>query len=1085
MPEPARIIPRFLALLSTWRRGLIITACCLAGLFALYTLAGFFLAPWLISKYAPPYAARQLDLQLEPGLIKINPLLFTIEITDLSLKEKGQPVFALKRFFVDFEAESLVRRAWTFADLSVEGPVMHLVIENDGRLNLARIAGKLPKSAEQPETEKDKELPGLLLRHLKLTGGSAQLTDLSGEKPVGIRSAPIAIELKNISTLAGQRGSYTITAALADGAKLGWQGSMTLMPITASGKIEVMGLKAATVFDFLQDQVNIAEPTGAISLSAGYEFALPEQKPSLLINLNKLTLTGLTLAGKDSTQTILNLNSLNIAGAKIDLAARKIEVPEIDLTDGRIALRVNQDGSSNWQNLLKDQPEKPEKPGWLVKLESLSVKNLAVNFADESRPAPIGLDARLDLLFSGASVDSGRKEAGLAKLSVSGKTINLTRSEAGKEQKAKAKAGETDEAKTEGKTPWKLALDLFTINGLDLDFVDRQGAAPLAYDLTGLEARVTDLALPGEKPLTFALSSKIRQGGSLGLKGTMAREGNKIGKIEAKIAIDRFNLKPLAGLLAKEVTLTLVSGDFSTDTSLRFEPKEPKPRLNLTGQAKIGNLLLREDDTGDRFLAAKELAAGGLDLGLNPDHLEIKELRLLEPGAKIIIFKDKSVNLSKVRKKQAVAEGEKTAAQGKAEDRHESPPFPVNVERVRLEKGTIDFADFSLVLPFAAKIEQTKGVITGISTRAESRAGIKLDGRVGEFGQARAEGSLAPYAPKKFTDIRVIFRNVEMPPLSPYTATFAGRTIQGGKLNLDLGYKIKDSELQGDNSVVLEHFSLGERVESPGAMKLPLDLAIALLTDNDGKIDLSLPVRGNLDHPEFSYGHLIWQAITNVLTKLVTAPFRALASLFGGGGENLDTIIFEPGQAELTPPEQEKLKQVAKALEKREQLALMIQGGFDPALDGKALKKFKTSLALAGKLGLKLDPGEEPGPVAFDNAKTQRALEDMAGDKLAAFETDYQKETGRKAKRVNPALALLGRAGEDLDFYRALFEYLAENSSLTEKELQELAERRGAAIAGELTKRAGVDAARVSVGPAIQQEEKNKGVPAKLELKVR
>ncbi|HCC53369.1 MAG TPA: hypothetical protein DEQ20_00335 [Desulfobulbaceae bacterium] len=1083
MPEPAQIIPRFFALLSTWRRGLIITICGLSGLFTLYTLAGFFLAPWLITKYAPPYATRQLDLQLAPGQIKINPLLFTVEITDLSLKEESQPIFALKRLFVDFELESLFSQAWTFADLIVEDPVVHLAIEADGQLNLARIAGKLPKSAE-PEPA-DKELPGLLLRHLKLTGGSVRLTDKSGEKPVELTSAPVAIELKNISTLANQRGAYTITAALPDGAKLDWQGGMTLKPITASGKIEIKGLKAATVFTFLQDQVNIAEPSGTISLSAGYEFSLPELKPALLINLNKLTLNGLTLAGKDATQPILDLKKLNISEARIDLAARKIALPEIELADSKIELLVNQDGSTNWQNLIKEQPEEPEKPGWLVNLDALSVKNLAINFTDKSRPAPIDFKAQLDLLLSGASIDSKRKEAALTKLAINSKSINLIRGEAGKEQTAKATAEKADPAKAEEQPPWKLALNLFTINGLDLGFVDRQSATPLAYNLTGLQTEITGLALPGAKPIAFALNSKIQQGGALSLKGTVARKNTKIEKIETQITIDRLNLKPLTGLLAKEVALTLVSADLSADTSLRYVPRETKPQLSLTGQVRISNLLLNEDDTGDRFLAAKEIAAGGLDLSLNPDHLEIKEVRLLEPGAKIIIFKDKSVNLAKIRKTQAPVNAEKSPPPSKAEDRQAEPPFPVYVERVRLEKGTIDFADFSLVLPFAAKIEQSRGIITGISTRADSLTRLKIDGRVGEFGQAKAEGSLIPSAPKKFTDIRVIFRNVEMPPLSPYTATFAGRTISGGKLNLDLGYKIKDSELLGDNSVILERFSLGERVESPGAMKLPLDLAIALLTDSDGKIDLSLPIRGNVDHPEFSYGHLVWQTITNVLSKIVTAPFRALASLFGGGGENLDTIIFEPGQADLAPPEQEKLKKVANALEKRKQLKLTVQGGFAPVLDGKALKKTQTHRALASKLGLKLAADEDPGPIAFDNAKTQRALEGMTGGKLTAFEADYQQATGKKAKRINPAMAMIGRASEDRDFYRALFEYLAENTPLAEKDLQELADQRGTAIVRELTKRAGIEADRVNVGPSSQQEEKDKGVPTKLDLVVR
>ena len=101
---------------------------------------------------------------------------------------------------------------------------------------------------------------------------------------------------------------------------------------------------------------------------------------------------------------------------------------------------------------------------------------------------------------------------------------------------------------------------------------------------------------------------------------------------------------------------------------------------------------------------------------------------------------------------------------------------------------------------------------------------------------------------------------------------------------MDLKYKINKSQLAGDNKLVVERLTLGEKVKSPEAVDLPLDLAIALLEDSNGVIDLGLPVSGNLDSPEFSYGALIWKAVVNLLTKIVTSPFRALGALLPGDG---------------------------------------------------------------------------------------------------------------------------------------------------------------------------------------------------------
>jgi hypothetical protein len=368
------------------------------------------------------------------------------------------------------------------------------------------------------------------------------------------------------------------------------------------------------------------------------------------------------------------------------------------------------------------------------------------------------------------------------------------------------------------------------------------------------------------------------------------------------------------------------------------------------------------------------------------------------------------------------------------------------------------------------------GTVTGISSKPTSRASVKFDGRVGEYGLATVEGQLSPFTPKTFTDFSVVFRNVAMKSLSPYSATFAGRKIASGKLNLDLEYKIQNSELLGENDVVLERFTLGERVEAPDAINLPLDLAIALLADAEGKIDLAVPVRGNVDDPEFQYGRVIRQALINVITKIVTAPFRALGALFGGKSEKMDAIAFEPGSARLLPPEQEKLTKVSEALKKRPKLKLVVEGCFDAKVDGEALRTERARRALAEQMDVKLAPDEEPGPIAFDRAQTQRALEKLLemrrGDTAVAdFKMQYEKETGKEAKRANFLMAFVGWASSDTAFYEAIFKELVKLEPLTDNDLKELALRRAEAIVEELKRTTGLDDTRVTPGSPVPAEK--------------
>jgi hypothetical protein len=188
-------------------------------------------------------------------------------------------------------------------------------------------------------------------------------------------------------------------------------------------------------------------------------------------------------------------------------------------------------------------------------------------------------------------------------------------------------------------------------------------------------------------------------------------------------------------------------------------------------------------------------------------------------------------------------------------------------------------------LPFGTRIHSLKGAFNGISTQPGALAELEIDGQVDEYGLARAVGQVDLFDPTGFMDIKTVFRNVEMANLTPYSATFAGRKIDSGKLSLDLEYKIKQRQLLGENQIIMDKLTLGERVESPTAKNLPLDLAIAILQDSNGKIDLGLPVSGSLDDPQFSYGRHHLESHRQYLTKIVTAPFRALGALFGGGGE--------------------------------------------------------------------------------------------------------------------------------------------------------------------------------------------------------
>src|SRR6185312_950939 len=258
------------------------------------------------------------------------------------------------------------------------------------------------------------------------------------------------------------------------------------------------------------------------------------------------------------------------------------------------------------------------------------------------------------------------------------------------------------------------------------------------------------------------------------------------------------------------------------------------------------------------------------------------------------------------------------------------------IDTIRIENGSANYSDFWIQPHFVVGIQTLQGTITGLTSDPRARAKVELQGKVDRYAPVHIWGEINPLAATAYSDINMSFKGVELSTITPYSGHFAGYKIEKGKLSVDINYKIENRQLSAQHRFVIDQLELGDRVESPDAVKLPLKIAIALLKDRNGVIDVNLPVTGSLDNPQFRLGPLIWKAVLGLLTKVATAPFAALGHLFGGGPE-MKYIDFNPGSAVLDPPEHDKLTSLAKALKDKTQLKLDVPVTFSPDLDRPAL----------------------------------------------------------------------------------------------------------------------------------------------------
>ena len=1100
------------------------------ALLIVYALVGYFLAPYLIARSLPEFAQRNLGAQATIGKVRVNPFLLQLEAKDFRLDSAGRPVVALDRLFVNLELRSLLRWAWSFADVQLDGLRVNAEIARDGRFNLADLADHWSK-ATPPAANKSP--PRIIVRRFALRADFT-FDDLSEPEPIAVKASAINLEVNELATIPDREGRYTVSGQLPGGGGISWQGNVSLQPIASAGEWRVTGLNLATVWQFFRNHLMIAEPRGSLTLAGKYEFSYTDGAAAFAARDVHAQVAALSLTRQGEQQPMLVVEKIEATDTQYDLVKHELILPRVELANGKFSAGLHADGTLDWQGAFREPPgatrsrrEGSASTAFHMRAEAVSLDNVELHYADLTRVTPLEYaagvqhaDFKLDLAseekstrvvvdgirfalnnasvraaeskqalvdlksisLDGGHLDTAARTAAIDSVASKGGSTVLAREADGRfalveafaaAPASKERAMVHDER---AEQPWKYEVHAADISDLNIALEDSSYKPAVRYDMlaaVSLKSIVGD----GKSPIELKAALRVAQGGTINGSGTLAQD---FAQANVKLDAAEIDIGPLRPVLARYTILELKSGKVASAAARIDYRRGGKPALQVAGSAKISKVLVNEADTGDRFLSLRMLTADDIALTLSPDRVTVKEIRIEEPGAKIFVAKDRSVNITKVLKDLG---GPRPVEQDKTQGNR----FPVRVARLSLQHGILDFADNSLVLPFATRVKSVTGTIVGLSSAPRSRAELKFDGAIEPNGSATATGSLEPSNPRSFLDINAKFDNVEMPSLSPYTVTFAGRKVAAGRLSLDVQYKIVNSQLLGENKVVMADFALGEKVQAPNALDLPLDLAVALLKEPDGRIHLAVPVRGDIDNPTFDYGVLIRDAIANILTRIVSAPFRFIAGILGGNSDdNLQSISFEPGSARITPPMREQLQKMAQALKTRPQLKLIVHGVYDSKRDTHALRDAEVRRAVAQALDVKLQPGADPGPMAFDDAKTQRALEKLlssraGGSAIDSFVADYTKTTGKEARRVNPLLAALGRGRGDRDLYEALFEHLVEIEPLPDGSLADLASQRARAIAA-LIAQAGMDAARVELGKTQTVEDASKPLAATLAL---
>nr|WP_314628985.1 DUF748 domain-containing protein [uncultured Noviherbaspirillum sp.] len=690
---------------------------------------------------------------------------------------------------------------------------------------------------------------------------------------------------------------------------------------------------------------------------------------------------------------------------------------------------------------------------------SASLKKLVVN--DARQPGQL---ARADSLeLAGARLRLAARQLALGSLTLADGAANVRFARDGSLNWA-SPAAPAPAAPAANAAPWQVTADSFALRNFSASYVDARQQPPVEVELDRITATVGTLDTAGTAPAQVALQAGIG-GGTLQASGNLQlRDALTDASGELDIRASALPLRLAQPYITEAARLVLTSGTLSGAGKLRIGNRTG-PKITYAGSARLDNVAIDETAPRQPFLSWNAITAKEMRLALSPNRLDIGQLNIAGPVAKFIIAEDQSVNLARVfRKAPGAREARQPDGSALPNAGSDSDPFPVSVARVRVDDGVLTFADFSQQPQFSTRMHDLDGVLTGLSSTPGNRAQLQFNAAIADYGDARISGSMNPFKPASATNVRMDLRNVDLSQLTPYVVRFAGYRVTAGTLSAELRYRVRESRLVGQNRFVLNKVRLGEKVDSPTAMDLPLKLALSLLEDENGTINIGVPVTGDLQNPEFSFGAVARRAIGTVLRNIVSAPFRALASLFSDGSEELDVIAFDPGSADLAPPQQQKLDKLAEVLAKRPNVKLLVHPAVSVERDAAALRSLAARRQLLTRMGVTLAEGEDPGPVDMTSPVVQKAVAALYAERFPGAPP-------------NPPAEVTPRA-----WHAQLLKQVIAEQPLPQDALAALERERGNAVQSQLVK-AALPENRIALGKAEQAKDgQDDEIPTRLEL---
>jgi len=1084
----------------------------LGGFLVVFGLLGYFAAPPLLKSILLRQLSQELHREVSIEKIDINPYALSARLAGLSIKaDGGKEVAGFDELYVNLSTVSIFKLAAVVDEVRLQGLRLAVARVSEGRYDISDLLDEWMKPKDEPDTG----MPRFSVNNIQLLGGKIEFDDQpKGRKHV---VSDINLGLPFVSSLPYQAEVLVEPnfSATVNGSPLVLKGRSKPFAGMHESELDLDldRFDLAGLQPYLPDTVPLKLKAGTLDSELKVIFKEQSDKVFSLAVVGSAHISGLDV-DESNGQALLGWKRLDVDLEKADVLNQNFAIKRVALDGLNVNLMVNRQGEFNVL-ALADKLAKPaaapatKEPAGKPLVWSLGefeLSNGLLRWKDDSNIAPVQgevrdlhasvgkLDSRLvepieiaevsyqvDLgerfrvekqTIKGMKVDLPAHRVDIQEVTNSHSRARLVRNKEGKIEWVSSPVLKTiraTDAKLEEEKRWIGNIAKLNVEDLAFRFEDLSTKPAALQELENFSLHGENLGnVPGKKG-SITLQGKINKKGSLNVGGSVQIMPLDVALKVETVAIP---LLPLQPYFAEHVNITLNRGQVSNKGELTASIDKEGFKAGYKGSTTLGDFLAVDKENNADLLRLKSLYFGGIDFRLEPLAINIGEIALSDFYSKLILNQSGRLNVQDIVRKPgaeavpvtaavptAPAVEAKPAEVKAAETAAAKAPIPIRIAKITLQNGTLNFSDFFVKPNYTVNVTRLGGRISGLSSAADTVADLDLRGSYAKSAPVQIQGKINPLAAKSFLDIKVDVTGVDLTGFSPYSGKYAGYNIEKGKLSLNLAYKLENNQLTAENKVFIDQFTFGDPVESADATKLPVNLAISLLKNNRGEIDLNLPISGSLDDPQFSIGGLIFKVIGNLIVKAVTSPFALLGSMFGDG-EELSNVEFAPGRARVGEAAAKKLETLAKALTERNTLKLEITGRADPEADREGIKRVAMERAMRQEKQKDL-------PKKGDEAESLRDIE------LAPEEYSTYLSKAYKAAKFPKPRNVVGMQ-KDLPV-EEMEKLMLANLPATDDDLQQLARRRAENVQVWLVEQGKISPERLFlVPPKSEADDKGK-----------